>query len=97
MPQVLREFLSTYFHCFDDPIGRNSIKKPFEGVLNAFNPLLVKAGYLPFLWEKDHYFINGIKLSDEKIYGIDHEVLFDINYDESDYEIEEDMDEENIA
>ncbi len=96
LPQILRDFLSTYFHYFEDPIGRNSIETPFEGFLNAYNPLLVAAGYVPFSWDEEMYYINCIKLSDERIYNIDHEELFNIDYDESGYEIEDDMDEEEI-
>lgn len=45
--------------------------------------MLVKAGYLPFAWDPEGYFIRCIKLDampDEEecgIYQIDHEILFD--------------------
>ena len=61
---------------------------PFRGVKDAWNPLLVKAGYLPFTWDKDGYYIRCIDLAgmpDEdrcQICQIDHEVLFDFDEDQ---------------
>lgn len=82
-PAIFRAFLSSYFHYFEAGIGRNSISVPFESVKNAWNPLLVKAGYLPFAWDEEYQFIRCIKLDampDEEacgVYQIDHEHLFD--------------------
>ncbi len=97
-PQIIRDFLSTYFHCFNTPIGKNSIKDPFRGIYHAWNPLLVESGYLPFTWDYDHYYILCIKLTDidnyEKcgIYQIGYDKLFDIDYDPSYYKDTEDLD-----
>lgn len=86
-PMIFRAFLSTYFHCFEAGIGKNSTSTPFESVKNAWNPLLVKAGYLPFAWDEEYHFIRCLKLdampNEENcgVYQIDHERLFD--FDES--------------
>lgn len=82
-PEILKAFLSTYFHMFDEGIGSHSSKKPFMGIKNAWNPMLVKAGFLPFTWDEEGYFIRCIKVgpkqSDLGIYQIDHEVMFDLD------------------
>ena len=85
LPLSLRAFLTVTHHCFDNPIGRNSVAEHFEGVRNSWNPVLVRCGYLPFAWDKESYFIRCIRLEkmpeEEKcgIYQIDHEVLFDFD------------------
>ena len=64
--------------------------------MNAWNPILVKYGYLPFTWDREGYYIRCIDLKnmpdDEQcgIYQIDHEVLFSM--DESNVQ-REDIDE----
>ncbi|MBD5089651.1 MAG: SMI1/KNR4 family protein [Clostridiales bacterium] len=86
-PEMMKCFLNTYFHLFDSPIGRHSVDNPFEALNNAWNPVLVKAGYLPFTWDQEGYFIRCIDLcnmpNEEKcsVCQIDHEILFD--FDES--------------
>ena len=81
---MLRIFLTTYFHYFDGGIGRNPVEDKFEGILNAWNPFLIKNGYLPFAWDEEGYFIRCIDLKnmpdEEKceVVEIDHEVLFDL-------------------
>lgn len=97
-PTALRVFLSTYYHYFETPVGRNPMKKPFEAVFHAWNPMLVKAGYLPFTWDQDGYYIRCIDLhnmpDEEKcgIYQIDHEILFDFEEDTvSEEEIRDNM------
>ena len=85
LPQVLRIFLTTYFHYFDGGIGQNPIENKFKGFLNAWNPLLVRNGYLPFAWDEEGYFIRCMDLEnmpdEEKceIVQIDHEVMFDFD------------------
>ena len=85
LPNILKSFLTTYFHLFEYPVGRNSSEEPFEAVYNAWNPLLVKVGYLPFTWDSEGYFIRCIDLKnmpDEDsctICQIDHEILFDFD------------------
>lgn len=87
LPKVVKDFLTTYYHLFDDPIGRNPVDEPFEGLKNAWNPLLVRAGYLPFAWDKNAAYIRCIDLEnmpDEAhcpIYEIDHEILFEFDQD----------------
>ena len=87
LPQLLKIFLTTYFHYFDCGIGRNPVEEKFEGILNAWNPLLVKNGYLPFAWDEKGYFIRCIDLEnmpDEekcRVVQIDHEVMFDFDED----------------
>lgn len=88
LPQVLKIFLTTYFHYFDSGIGRNSVENKFEGILDAWNPMLVKNGYLPFAWDGDGYFIRCIDLKnmpdEEKcpVVQIDHEMMFDMEESE---------------
>lgn len=85
LPLSLKAFLTVYHHYFENPIGRNSFLEPFETIRNAWNPILVQYGYLPFTWDKDGYYIRCIKLEkmpeEEKcsIYQIDHEILFDFD------------------
>lgn len=87
LPLCLRAFLTVYHHCFEYPIGRNPFSDHFEAVWNAWNPVLVRCGYLPFTWDRDGYFIRCINLDrmpDEEncgIYQIDHEILFDFDED----------------
>lgn len=96
LPDFMKIFLSTYFHMFDEGIGRNSSEEPFEGMKNAWNPMLVKAGFLPFAWDEDFYFIRCVKVGQEQedlgIYQIDHEVMFDFDEETvTNEEIEEAM------
>ena len=73
LPLSLRAFLTVYHHLFEDPIGRNPVSEPFEGLWNAWNPLLVKHGYLPFVWNEGGYYIRCInleKMPDEEQCGI---------------------------
>jgi len=98
LPLSLRAFLTVYHHYFDHPIGRNPLSRHFEGILNAWNPILVRCSYLPFAWDKEGYFIRGIRLKEmpdeEKcgIYQIDHEILFDFDEETVDpEEIDENM------
>lgn len=85
LPHSLKAFLTVYHHYFETPIGRNSLSRHFEGILNAWNPILVRCGYLPFTWDQEGYFIQCIRLKEmpdeEKcgIYQIDHELLFDLD------------------
>ena len=87
LPRCLRAFLTVYHHYFDGPVGVNPISSPFEAVRNAWNPLLVKHGYLPFTWDSDGYYIRCMDLAnmpDEERCGIcqiDHEVLFSMDED----------------
>lgn len=87
IPQALKIFLTTYFHYFGGEVGRNPIDDKFSGFLNAWNPMLVKNGYLPFAWDKDGYFIRCMDLinmpNEEKcqIVEIDHEIMFDFDED----------------
>ena len=87
LPRCLRAFLTVYHHYFDGPVGVNPISAPFEAVRNAWNPLLVKHGYLPFTWDDDGYYIRCMDLAnmpDEERCGIcqiDHEVLFSMDED----------------
>ncbi len=82
LPLSLKAFLTVYHHYFECPIGRNPLFEPFEAIKNAWNPVLVKYGYLPFTWDEEGYYIRCICLEEmpkeEKcgIYQIDHEVLF---------------------
>lgn len=82
-PSIIRVFLSTYFHMFNEDIGDNKSDKSFEGIRNAWNPMLVRAGYLPFAWDREYYFIRCIKLDEELndlgVYEIDHEIMFDFD------------------
>jgi len=85
LPFSLRAFLTVYHHYFESPIGRNSLFEHFEAIKNAWNPILVKHGYLPFTWDKEGYYIRCIRLeempNEERcgIYQIDHELLFDFD------------------
>ena len=87
LPRCLRAFLTVYHHYFDGPVGVNPISAPFEAVRNAWNPLLVKHGYLPFTWNADGYYIRCMDLAnmpDEARCGIcqiDHEILFSLDED----------------
>lgn len=85
LPLSLKAFLTVYHHYFEDPIGRNPLSEHFEGIQHAWNPVLVRCGYLPFTWDSEGYFIRCIRLNEmpdeEKcgIYQIDHEILFDFD------------------
>ena len=92
--EYMRNFFEQYYQKLSQeeirvtlPIGRNSVAEHFQGVKNAWNPVLVRCGYLPFAWDEDGYFIRCIRLEkmpeEEKcgIYQIDHEVLFDFDED----------------
>ncbi len=87
LPQVLKIFLTTYFHYFDGGIGQNPVEDKFIGILNAWNPMLVRNGYLPFAWDREGYFIRCMDLEnmpDEencRIVQIDHEIMFDFDED----------------
>ena len=98
LPSMVKSFLTTYFHLFDDPVGRNSSEDHFEGMKDAWNPLLVKAGYLPFAWDEDCYIrcFDLANMPDEdqcKICQIDHEILFSFDEESeiSRKEIEQEM------
>ena len=98
LPRCLRAFLTVYHHYFDGPVGVNPISAPFEAVRNAWNPLLVKHGYLPFTWDADGYYIRCMDLAnmpDEARCGIcqiDHEILFSLHEDTAQrVEIAQDM------
>ncbi len=87
-PSLLRTALSTYCHYFDDTdLWNQPLDDVFGAVENAWNPTLVRAGYLPFSWDMDGYFIRCIDLAnmpDEDrcpVVQIDHEVLFDFDED----------------
>ncbi len=85
LPQVLKIFITTYFHYFEGGIGRNPVEDKFVGLLNAWNPMLVRNGYLPFAWDKEGCFIRCMDLGnmpdEEKcqIVQIDHEVMFEFD------------------
>ena len=58
-----------------------------KAVRNAWNPLLVKHGYLPFAWDDGGFYIRCIDLTNMPneeqcgICQIDHEVLFSLDED----------------
>ena len=85
LPKCLNAFLTVYHHYFDDSVGENPISAPFRAIRNAWNPLLVKHGYLPFAWDGDGFYIRCMDLAnmpDEEQCGvcqIDHEVLFSMD------------------
>lgn len=85
-PNLLKAFLSTYHHCFDE-FGSNMPDDPFEALDNAFNPQLTANNYLPFAWDEEGYFIRCIDLSADSdsdscpVVQFDHEELLDILYD----------------
>ena len=98
LPLSMKAFLTTYHHFFEDPRGVNSISQHFKGMRNAWNPILVKSGYLPFAWNDEHYCIRCVQLTNMPkeeacgIYQIDHEVLFDFDEETvTQEEIEENM------
>ena len=85
LPGLMRTFLSTCYCDFRDAeLCRQRPDKPFETIQNAWNPILVRAGFLPFGWDKNADFICCIDLEnmpDEDrcpVVQIDHEVLFDL-------------------
>ena len=85
LPQCLNALLTVYHHYFGDPVGVNPVSAPFKAIRNAWNPLLVKHGYLPFTWDGDGFYIRCIDLTNmpnEEQCGvcqIDHEVLFSMD------------------
>ena len=98
LPLSMKAFLTTYHHLFGNPIGVNPVSQHFKGMRNAWNPILVKCGYLPFAWNEEQYCIRCVQLANMPaeeecgIYQINHEVLFD--FDEETVmreEIEENM------
>lgn len=98
LPLSMKAFLTTYHHFFEDPIGVNPFSEHFKGMRNAWNPILIKCGYLPFAWNEEHYSIRCMQLANMPteeacgIYQIDHEVLFDFDEETvKQEEIEENM------
>lgn len=98
LPNVMKAFLTVYHHYFESPVGENPISDPCQAILCAWNPVLVKHGYLPFTWDEEGYYIRCMDLAnmpDEErcsICQIDHEILF--SWDEDDVqrtEIEQNM------
>lgn len=87
LPLCLKAFLTAYHHFFEPPIGRNPVSRHFQGFLEAYNPALVRRGYLPFAWDDEGYFIRCIRLGNMpkeeecRVCEIDHEVLFDFDED----------------
>lgn len=87
LPECIQAFLTVYHHYFEDPIGKNPISAPFKGFLNAWNPLLVKFGYLPFTWDDGGFYIRYVDLTNMPneeqcgVYQIDHEILFSMDED----------------
>ena len=87
LPECIHAFLTFYHHYFEYPIGKNPISAPFKGFLNAWNPLLVKFGYLPFTWDDGGFYIRCIDLTNMPneeqcgVYQIDHEILFSMDED----------------
>lgn len=87
LPRCLRAFLTVYHHYFENPVGENPVSTPFKAVRNAWNPLLVKHGYLPFAWDDGGFYIRCIDLTNMPneeqcgICQIDHEVLFSLDED----------------
>ena len=102
-PDCIKAFFGTYHHRFDDLLGRNDIRKPFETLEFAYNPHLTANGYLPFGWDRDNYFIRCIDLSnapdDERcpVVQIDHEILFDLGDEYEDEIIPKEMIKQNIG
>ena len=96
-PNYIKQFYSSYFHLFDEPIGWHSSEEPFEGLENAWNPILAKNGYLPFTWDKNQCMIRCIDLknmpNEDKcvVCEIDHEILFDLDEFVSREDIEKHM------
>lgn len=88
-PNLLKVFLSTYHHCFDE-FGANMPDDPFEALDNAYNPQLAANKYLPFAWDEEGYFIRCIDLSADSdgdkcpVVQFGHEVLLDMLYDYED-------------
>ena len=85
-PLMLKAYFKAYFHYFEKNVGRVPSDEPFYSLNNAYNPALLRCGYLPFTWDSEGYFIRCIDLSNMPnedscpICQIDHEVLF--AYDE---------------
>ena len=82
LPMQMKAFLTTYHHCFEAPVGENPTFDHFAAVKEAWNPLLVRCGYLPFTWDEEGAYIRCIDLKnmpDEDgcgVFEIDHEILF---------------------
>ena len=85
LPSCINAFLTVYHHFFENPICVNPVSEHFKGMKNAWNPILVKHGYLPFSWDRELYYIRCMQLAnmptEEKcgIYQISHEKLFDVD------------------
>ena len=85
LPLSVKAFLTTYFHFFEEPIGVNPFSNHFKGMRNAWNPILIKCGYLPITWNEGHYSIRCVQLTNMTaeeeggVYQIDHEILFDFD------------------
>lgn len=85
LPGLMRTFLSTCCHDFRDAeLGQQLPDKPFDSILNAWNPALVRAGFLPFDWDYGGAYLRCVDLEnmpDEDrcpLMEIDHEILFDL-------------------
>jgi len=87
LPIMVRAFLSTYHHLFEDPIGRNGLgSNKLLAFDNTYNPHLTANAFLPFAWDRDNYFIRCIDLTnmpnEDKcpVLEIDHEYMFDVTF-----------------
>lgn len=96
---MLKAYFKVYFHYVEENVGRVTPDKPFYSLDNAYNPTLLRCGYLPFTWDSEGYFIRCIDLSnmpDEESWPkcqINHEVL--LEYDEE-IITKEDIDKEMV-
>lgn len=88
LPGLMRTFLSTCCHDFRDAeLGQQLPDKPFDSILNAWNPALVRAGFLPFDWDYGGAYLRCVDLEnmpDEDrcpLMEIDHEILFGLEED----------------
>ncbi len=89
LPIPLKAYYTSYFHLFDwqRDIPENSPMSRMGSLCNSYNKYMISFGYLPFSWDCQGGCLYCMKLdknnNDCGIYTIDHEVMFEFEYNQN--------------